>query len=421
MIRRFTLLLLINMVLLPGRPATANEWGMRATVDHLAGPTLAGRGSGTPEGRAAAEYLAGRLEVAGLLPAFQGSYLQEFPLKGEGWTGESLEGKTGVNVAGILPGAGSLAQRYVVVGAHHDHLGRLDAALAGSGPAEAGSYYAGANDNASGVAVVLDLLERLPRQEPGNRRGILIIFFAGEEVGLQGSGHFIRVPAVPLAAIDAMVNFDTVGQMRERRLFVSGIGTTVAFPDLVRQANTAGLDLSLAQGGWSGSDHMVFNTAEVPVLFIFGGPYEQYNTPADLPETLDYAGMDLISAYAARLITALGAQPGDLPWVMVAQKLRPETGEGSNRETWFGSLPDFTEEIQGYKLAGVFDGSPAQEAGLITGDVLVRLGGRDVVDLATFTTALRAHDPGELVEVTVLREGHSLNFTVVLGNRKDRR
>ena len=394
---------------------------MRAAVDLLAGPEMAGRGSGTPEGRAAAEYLAGCLAASGLRPAFTGSYLQEFDLQGEGWTGEKLAGKTGLNVAGILPGAGPLAKRFVVIGAHHDHLGRLDASLAGSGPAAAGAFYAGANDNASGVAVVLDLLGEWVSRGEGDQRSLLVVFFGGEEVGLQGSGHFIREPAVPIESIDAMINFDTVGQMRQRKLHVSGVGTTQAFDTMAREANTDGLELSLARGGWSGSDHMVFNTAEIPVLFIFGGPYEQYNTPADTPETLDYAGMELIAAYAARLIAAVRAHPGDLPWVMVAQKLRPEGGEGANRETWFGSLPDFTEEVPGYQLAGVFDGSPAQKAGLIKGDVLVRLGGQDVVDLATFTTALRAHDPGDLVEVTVQREGRSLNFTVVLGNRKDRR
>ncbi len=416
---RFLILSLI--ILLPPPAARADEAGLRATVELLAGPRMAGRGSGTPEGRAAADYLAQRLATTGLLPAFADSYQQEFLLRGQGWTGEDLTGKRSVNVAGILPGAGRLADRYVVVGAHHDHLGRLDASLAGTGSALPGSFYAGANDNASGVAVVLDLLDNLPPLPGPDRRALLVVFFGGEEVGLQGSGHFIREPAVPLSAIDAMINFDTVGQMQGRKLYVSGIGTTAAFPPLVRAANTAGLELSLARGGWSGSDHMAFNTAEVPVLFIFGGPYPQYNTPEDTPETLDYGAMKLIADYAGRLIQSVRALPDELPWVMVARKLRPEMGEGANRDTWFGSLPDFTEEVEGYQLAGVFDGSPAQKAGLLKGDVLVRLGGQPVTDLASFTTALRAHAPGDLVEVTVLRRGRSLNFTVVLGNRKDRR
>lgn len=414
-------LLMISFWLLALSPVHAQESELRATVEVLAGPDLAGRGSGTPEGRAAADYLAERLATAGLLPAFPESYLQEFVLRGEGWTGENLEGKLSVNVGAILPGTGALADRYVVLGAHHDHLGRLDADLAGTGPAEPGTYYPGANDNASGVALVLGLLDGLNGDPRDDRRSILVLFFGGEEVGLQGSGHFVREPAVPLARIDAMINFDTVGQMQERKLYVSGIGTTGAFPDLVSGANKDGLDLSLAEGGWSGSDHMVFNTAEVPVLFIFGGPYRRYNTPEDTADTLDYKAMALISDYTERLIAALCTRPEPMPWVMVAGNLRPETGEGANRETWFGSLPDFTEETQGYKLAGVFDGSPAQKAGLLKGDVLIRLGGREVTDLASFTTALRAHDPGELVEATVLREGRNLNFTVVLGNRKDRR
>lgn len=402
-------------------PAYAGPEEIRARVEALAGPEFAGRGSGTDEGLAAAHLLAEQLEGSGFAPAFGTSYLQSFPLKGEGWTGDFLEGKTSVNVAGILAGAGRLKDRFVVIGAHHDHLGRLDVALNGSGPAAPGSYYAGANDNASGVAVVQDFLAAFTADQTGNRRGILVIFFGGEEVGLQGSGYFVRHPAVPLTQVDAMVNFDTVGQMQDDKLYVSGIGTTAAFPDMVRAANTDGLELSLAQGGWSGSDHMVFNTEEVPVLFIFGGPYAQYNTPEDTPETLDFVAMDRIARYSERLLLAARHHPEPMPWTMVAQQLRhPEANNNANRDTWFGSLPDFTEEIEGYKLAGVFDGSPAQKAGLKKGDVLVKLGGQDVKDLATFTTALRAHNPGELVEVSVLREGNPLNFTVVLGNRKER-
>lgn len=401
--------------------ARSAEAELRATVRTLAGAEFAGRGSGTPEGHAAAHFLAEMLEAAGLAPAFGESYLQEFPLAGEGWTGEDLGGKSSFNVAGILPGAGDLAGNYVVVGAHHDHLGRLDAADAGSGPAPAGSYYAGANDNASGVAVVLDMLPDFLADDSADRRSLLVVFFGGEEVGLQGSGHFVRHPAVPLTRIDAMINFDTVGQMMDDRLYVSGLGTTPVFGELVAAANSGGLDLSLAEGGWSGSDHMNFNTVEVPVLFVFGGPYRQYNTPEDTADSLDYAAMARIAAYGTRLITSVRRHEAELPWRMVARQLRPENGEGSNRDTWFGSLPDFTEEITGYKLAGVFDGSPAQVAGLKKGDVLVKLGGREVTDLASFTTALRAHDPGDLVEVTVLRADRSLNFTVVLGNRQDRR
>ncbi len=390
----------------------------------LTGQALAGRASGTPEAEAAADTLAAWMESLGLEPAFEGSWFQEIPLSGQGWAGEELGGKTGRNVAGFMRGSGRLAGRVVVVGAHYDHLGRVTPA---DGPAPSpakNDFYPGANDNASGVAVVFELirLAEANRDDSGNRRSVIFVNFVGEEVGLQGSGYMVSHLPVAADSVDAMINFDTVGQMTENRLYVSGVGTTESFSALVSEANTGGLDLSLAQGGWSGSDHMSFNTREIPVLFVFGGAYPEYNRPADDWPTLDFKAMAAVTAYSERLLRLIRDYSGELPWIMISEKnLRQGEGEGQNRDTWFGSLPDFTEEIVGYKLAGVFDDSPAAQAGLQKGDILVMLGGEAIVDLPSFTTALRSHAPQDLVEVRVEREGRTMNFTVVLGNRADRK
>ncbi|MEN8007185.1 MAG: M28 family peptidase [Candidatus Krumholzibacteriota bacterium] len=424
--------ILLAVLFLPVRPLAAPGAGApgpspeilqyRCTV--LTDPDLAGRGSGTPEVDAAADTLAAWMEELGLEPAFDGSWFQEFPLSGQGWAGEELAGKTGRNVAGILPGQGRLAGRYVVVGAHYDHLGRVTPAAGPADPPATGDYYPGANDNASGVSVVFELirLASVPEQAAGDRRSVIFTSFAAEEVGLQGSGHMVAHMPVPLDSVDAMINLDTVGQLNSDRLYVSGVGTTPSFPALVNAANTGNLELSLAPGGWSGSDHMSFNTREIPVIFVFGGAYPEYNRPADDWPTLDYPAMAKVAAFTDRLLGSFRGEPESFPWVMVAEKnLRPDAEEGQNRDTWFGSLPDFTTEVKGYKLAGVFDGSPAAMAGLQKGDILISLGGADVVDLKSFTQALRSHAPDDLVEVRVEREGRLLNFTVALGNRADRK
>ncbi len=392
-------------------------------VQTLTAPSLAGRGSGTPETQATVTYLQGLLEELGLQPGFGQEWVQPFDLSGEGWNGESLEGKTSANLAALWPGRGDLAERFIVIGAHHDHLGRLAGVAPHQTPGP-GQYYPGANDNASGVAVALDLAGRLTANPAGaDARSILFMFFGAEEVGLQGSGHLVGHFPVDLSLVDCMINFDTVGQMMDNRLHVSGVGTAAPLTDLVEAANQGGLDLSMARGGWSGSDHMSFNTREVPVLFIFGGPYRQYNTPQDTWDTLDYPAMARVADYSERLARSLVTLEDDLTWVMVddpALRETEETGEG-NRSTWLGTLPDFTEDIEGYKLAGVFEGSPASRGGLQKGDILILLAGRPVTDLPTFTRALRANNPGDLVEITVLREGTRLNFTVALGDRKDRK
>jgi len=421
--------LLAAMLLLPTQVAARepDSVALLARIRVLTEPVLAGRGSGTLEADAAADTVATWFAEAGLQPAFAGSWYQEFPLSGAGWGGEDLAGLTACNVGGILIGSGPLAEEFVIVGAHYDHLGRVEPQAPGAAPPAADEYYPGANDNASGVAVLLELARLAKRTvdqaDATSCRSVIFVSFCAEEVGLQGSGFMASHLPVPRPQIVAMLNLDTLGQMNDDRLFVSGVGTTPAFVDLVTAANSGGLDLELGQGGWSGSDHMSFNTKEIPVLFLFGGPYQEYNRPGDVAATIKLPELVRITEFAHRLLTSVRKVQGPLPWVMIGEKTLRDDGDDQeqNRNTWFGSLPDFTEEIEGYPLAGVFDDSPAARAGLQKGDVLIRMAGQPVIDLASFTRVLRAHSPGDVVEVTVLRDARSLNFTVVMGDRKDRR
>jgi hypothetical protein len=408
-----------------GATAEVSVDRLKEMVQVLTAPALAGRGSGSDAALAAADTLAVRMERWGLEPAFAGSWFQEVPLAGEGWAGQDLDGRTGRNVGGILPGRGDLADRYLVIGAHYDHLGLVDPGEVPDGPPAKGAYYPGANDNASGVALVFELISLMTSDAADSHpaRSVLFVNFAAEEVGLQGSGYLVSHLPVPADRVDGMINIDTVGQLTDNRLHVSGVGTAAEFAGLVAAADEGDLDLALARGGWSGSDHMSFNTREIPVIFIFGGAYPQYNRPSDDWDSLDYPALARVTAYTHRLADLVRRETGPLNWVMVAEKeLRPdEDGQGDqNRQTWLGTLPDFTEDVKGYKLAGVFDGSPAARAGLEKGDVLLSLGGLPVEDLATFTRALRSFLPGDLVEIALTRHGTRLNYTVVLGDRADR-
>ncbi len=405
-------------------PDAPDVESMLGHVRVLTAPVFAGRGSGSQELWTAADTLAGWMADAGLSPAFTGSWYQPFVLRGEGWTGNDLAGLRDRNVAGVWPGQGELSERFVVIGAHYDHLGRL---VVGSGEAPLPGptdYYPGANDNASGVAVVLEIARLLPGlvADAPSRRSVLLVFFAGEEVGLQGSGYFVEHPPMGLDRVDVMINFDTVGQITDNRLYVSGVGTAAGLAGMVEAAREPGVQLTVGSGGWSGSDHMSFNQHEVPVVFVFGGPYPQYNRPADTWDALTPSGLAQVAGFGASLAAQAVTRKEPLVWqdVAVKNERRGDTS-GENRDTWFGSLPDFSEEIVGYKLGGVFDGSPAAAAGLEKGDVLIRLAGAEIADLVDFTHNLRSHDPGDLVEVEVLRQGRSLKFTVVLGNRAERK
>jgi membrane-associated protease RseP (regulator of RpoE activity) len=274
---------------------------------------------------------------------------------------------------------------------------------------------------------VLELARRLQDAAAGaaaDRRGVLFLHPDAEEAGLQGAAWFVDHAPVPLDSIDVMVNLDTVGRLADGRLIVSGIGTAAPLAGAVAAAAaTAGIAVNPARGGWSGSDHMVFNTRGIPVVFLFGGPYPEYNRPQDEPELLDYAALARVVDFTHALVDSLRAARDPFAWVMVEGALREETAGagGGNRQTWLGTMPDFTEGQTGYRIASVFAGSPAAAAGLAKGDLMVSFGDHAVTDLATFTTALRAHAPGDLVEIGIVREGRALKFTVALGDRAQRR
>lgn len=397
---------------------------MLKRVRTLTDPALAGRGAGSPGGRAAGDSIATWLAVAGLEPLFDGGWSQGFPLRGEGWSGQNLSGRTGRNVGGVLWGTGRLAGRFVLLCAHYDHLGRSDGDSLVAPPAAA-DYFPGANDNASGVSVLLEATTALASTPPsgGDRRSVLVMSFDGEEVGLQGSAYMVDHMPVPLDSLDAVINLDSVGQMPQEKLYVSGIGTTPVFAELARRAGFPGLELSLAPGSWSGSDHMTFAAHEIPVIFLFGGPYKEYNRPDDRWDSLDPEALAAVARYATDLAGLVREVPGDMPWVQVAGP--DSTGEGGaepvHRNTWLGTMPDFTAGITGYMIGSVFEGSPAAAAGLAAGDILIRFGGQEVTDLATFTRALRSLAPEDPVEITLLRGGRPLKFTVVLGDRAQRR
>jgi hypothetical protein len=393
---------------------------LKTRVAFLCSPQLAGRGNGTAAAEICADTLGGWFAAAGLAPV-AGVRYQTFPLRGEEYAGRTMR-----NVLGAVPGAGRLAGRWLVVGAHYDHLGRSDTAPPPPAEPAAEDYYPGANDNASGVAVLMELAaaatDGMTLDPDASRRSLLFIAFGAEEIGLQGSTYWVEHPSVPLDSVDVMLNFDSIGRLADGGLYVGGVGSAPRLRDQVVRAAGDRFELHLSDAGWAGSDHVSFLAHGVPALFFFTGAYPEYNRPEDRPGTLDYAGLERIARLATRLIDALRSDPGTFPYQSVAPGAGATAAAtaGGNRSTWFGSLPDFASEKPGYRIAGVFPGSPAARAGIAPGDRIVRFAGVEVRDLADFTRALRSCDPGEPVELELIRDGRRLRFTVVLGDRADR-
>jgi aminopeptidase YwaD len=317
------------------------------------------------------------------------------------------------NVVGILPGRDRrLRDEAIVIGAHYDHLGHGgEGSLA---PAAVGAIHPGADDNASGVAAVLGLA-RAFAAAGGAPRTLVFVAFAGEEMGLLGSAHYVRHPPHPLARTALMINLDMVGRLQGRPLYVGGTDSGVGLRELVSGV-VGGLPLNLRGDPFGRSDHTSFYAGGRPVLFLFTGAHADYHRPSDTWDRIDAAGLAEVTGFAARLVEAVAGLPAPPAYVRVAA---PGGGGRGGYGPFFGVVPEFGEgDRPGVRVSGVRAGSPADRAGVRPGDVIVAFAGLAVRTLEDFTFALRGRRPGDRVEVTVLRDGAAQHFDAVLEERK---
>jgi len=321
------------------------------------------------------------------------------------------------NVVGVIRGANpKLAEEAVIIGAHYDHLGLGERnSLA---PSQAGQVHAGADDNASGTAALLELASELAKRRSDLRRSVVFLAFSGEELGLLGSAWYTKNPVWQLDKTAAMINLDMVGRPREGKLYVGGVGTSPTFRAIVEKANRTGLQLAFQESGYGSSDHTSFYVKNVPVLFFFSGLHQDYHKPSDTPEKIQSAELARVADLAMNTALTLAASLEKPQFVRVQESRPVAAGGGGGYGAYFGSIPDMGEEVQGVKFADVRDGSPAAKAGLKAGDVLVEFAGKEIKNLYDFTYALRAHRPGETVAVVVLRAGEKVKAEVTLEVRK---
>jgi Tol biopolymer transport system component len=314
------------------------------------------------------------------------------------------------NVLAWLPATTKSAE-IVIVGAHWDHLGL---GIEGSLDEKPGRIHHGADDNASGVAGVLELARTLSLQRERGRN-LLFMAFGGEELGALGSSHFVKNPVVPLRDVVAMVNLDMIGRLREDGLVVVGTGTSPAFKPLLEKANTEGLKLSFNDDGYGASDQGVFYARDIPVLFFFTGAHEQYHRPEDTADRINYEGEVKVLSLVWAVVRELLAAPQRPAFTRVQGAKSSAAGRGCRVSV--GTIPDFSEQVKGVKFMGIRPGSAAEKAGLKPGDVLVRFGDKTIENLYDYTFALQDHKPGDVVTVTVLRDGKPLQLPVTLERR----
>jgi hypothetical protein len=320
------------------------------------------------------------------------------------------------NVVGILPGTDPrLKDEAIVIGAHYDHLGRGgEGSLA---PDHVGAIHPGADDNGSGTAAVM-ALAKVFAAAGGLPRTLVFVAFAGEEMGLLGSSHYVKQPTFPLEKTVLMVNLDMVGRLRDGKLYVAGVDSGRGLRQLVTTAAEGlGLSLQLRGDPYSPSDHTAFYTRERPVLFLFTGAHSDYHRPTDTWEKLNPQGLEAVTTFAARVITAVASEP--VPPAYVKLKASPGRARGSGYGPFFGVIPDFNEtERPGVRISGVRPGSPADKAGVSAGDLIVKFAGVMVKTLDDLTFALRGKRPGDRVEVVIFRDGQEREVHATLEERR---
>ena len=315
------------------------------------------------------------------------------------------EERRGVNVVGILPGTDpALAAEAVVVGAHYDHLGSED-----------GVVHPGADDNASGTAVVVGLA-RAFASAGGAPRTLVFSLFGGEELGLLGSGHYVRQPAVALAQSVAMLNFDMVGRLRDDRLIVQGADSGGGLVDVLEAAARGGVTLDVRGSPYGPSDHTRFYEAGVPAVLFTTGGHHDYHRPTDTADRIDAPGMARVAAVALRTLERLvgGARPA---YVRAAPARRPSAPDGVAGGAFLGVVVDPRRAGDGLPLSATLPGSAAARVGLRSGDVLLRVDGVAVESLEALRREVLTRKPGERVAILYLRDDETHEVTATLGVR----
>jgi hypothetical protein len=310
------------------------------------------------------------------------------------------DARRGVNVIGVLPGTDpALADDAIVLGAHYDHLGRRGDTL-----------YPGADDNASGTALVVTLA-RAFAAGGGEARTLVFALFGGEELGLLGSRHHVGRPARGRTV--AMLNFDMIGRLRDGPLHVSGVDTAADWrPVLAAAAHGAGVDVTMRGTPFAASDHVQFYRSGVPVLFFTTGTHEDYHRPSDTPDKIDATGLARIGTLATRVVERLAA--GRAPRYVKLDPPAERRATAPATGAFFG-IASAGAGGDGVRVSEVVAGTAAARLGLASGDVIIRFDGAAVTTFQELRERLKARRPGDRVSVVYLRDGEPRTGAETLG------
>ncbi len=320
------------------------------------------------------------------------------------------------NVVMLLPGEDpKLKDEYIILGAHFDHLG-MGGPGSGSRALDTIGIHYGADDNASGVAMMLELAEKFAKTKGSHKRSIICLSFSGEEEGLLGSKHFVDDPGMDLSKVNVMINLDMVGRLNEtKNLQISGVGTAAGLKALVyAKTDTSVIKLTLSDEGYGPSDHSSFYGKNIPVLFYFTGAHMDYHTPKDTWEKINYKGMVEISCLIFNMAEYLASDNSKLQFKEAGPKV--ENGRYPRRKgVTLGIMPDFAGVIKnGLRADFVTPGKPAAIGGMQKGDIIKVINGKTVNNIQDYMFRMGQLKHGQTISVEVLRNDKKVVLLIQL-------
>ncbi len=374
-------------------------------VEFLASKKLKGRMAGTSQEKTAAKYIAKRFESIGLSPkGDDGTFFQKLQVPENPDVHADTDGKKveAWNVVGYLDNS---AKKTVIIGAHYDHLGMGEFNSLSTSTKDP---YNGADDNASGVAAIIEIA-RLLKSENYKRNNYIFIAFTGEEMGLYGSKHYVKKEEDVLKITNYMINLDMVGRMNdEKKLIINGVGTSAVWKYVMKTIDFDSLQIVTTESGVGPSDHTSFYLNQIPVLHFFTGIHEDYHKPSDDVDKINYEGIESVIRYIMTVISRLDDKL-KLSYIKTKDE---DVMSAPKFSVTLGVLPDYTFEGEGMRIDMVKDNRPASTAGIEGGDIVIQMDNHKVDNMKSYMEGLAKYKKGDKVKVKVKRGTQELEFEV---------
>jgi Zn-dependent M28 family amino/carboxypeptidase len=407
----FMLALLVgNKLMVAQNNTTFDTKNITTHIAVLAHDSLEGRGTATAGGKKAAVYIAQQFEKIGLEKIKNLSYLHNYTFSQQSnphaQTADSSKDKKieAQNVVGFI---NNNKAHTIVIGAHYDHLGIGKSMYSLDAHAE-GKIHNGADDNASGVAGVIELA-RFYKNIKNSNYNFLFVCFSGEELGLYGSKMFVENAPIELSNINVMINMDMIGRLNDstKKIMIYGVGTSPFFVETIKKIEST-LQVSTDSSGIGPSDQTSFYLKNIPVLHYFTGQHSDYHKPSDDIEKINVNGVALVLTHITTMIEKIN----DVPKLTFLKTRDSNKDNNTKFKVTLGIMPDYMYDGKGVKADGVSDGKPASKAGIKAGDVIIELGTYAVGNMQEYMKALSEFKKGDKTSVKILRKNEEIILNI---------